>query len=120
MSIDSLNDPATTLPKPKRKKEDNALLGLLVGLLFPLLAVLVLYFVWSGHTSLTDYLGMFASFDSPWKLNEASKILSLATISNLVPFYFFLNRKCYQTTRGILVSMFLLGVLFVLYKFVWQ
>lgn len=121
MAIESSQNQITN-NRPYKKKigPDSAIFGLLVGLLFPALGVLVLYFLWSGNASLASYLGMFLQFKSPSLMNTASKVLSLAMIGNLIPFYFFLNRKQYLTVRGILVGMMLIGVLIVLYKFVWQ
>ncbi len=102
------------------QKANNAPLGLLIGILFPLLGVLLLYFFWSGNNSFGSYLKMFIQFNYPSMMNMASKVLSLSMISNLIPFYYFLNRKKYQTVRGLLISMVLYLVLIVLYKFVWQ
>lgn len=121
MSIDPSQNPIiNTRPHKKRLGPDAAPFGLLVGLLFPIAGLLVLYFVWSGDTTLVNYLKMFVAFNSPILMGTASKALSLAMIANLIPFYFFLNRKQYMTVRGILISMVLIGVMIVLYKFVWQ
>jgi|GEM_PF-389042 len=122
MNNDPLQDPYRPNPRPYRKKAgpDNAAAGFLIGLLFPLLGVLLLYFFWTGQASFASYLKMFVAFDSPVLLSNASKVISLSMIANLLPFYFFLNRKQYLTVRGILMSMVLIGVLIVLYRFVWQ
>lgn len=121
MSIESSNNPViNTRPHRKKVGPDSAVFGLLIGLLFPVVGLFILYFVWSGDTTLVNYLKMFTAFNSPILMNTASKALSLAMITNLVPFYFFLNRKQYLTVRGILMSMVLIGVMIVLYKFVWQ
>jgi hypothetical protein len=108
--------------RPYKKKigPDAAAFGLLVGLLFPLVGLIVLFFLWSRDTSFSDYIRMFVAFNSPILMSTASKALSLSMIANLVPFYFFLNRKQYLTVRGILISMVLIGLLIILYKFVWQ
>jgi hypothetical protein len=121
MSTESSQNPIINMrPHKKKVGPDAALFGLLVGLLFPVVGLFVLYFVWSGNTTLVNYFKMFVSFDSPTLMTTASKALSLAMITNLIPFYFFLNRKQYLTVRGILISMVLIGVMIVLYKFVWQ
>lgn len=121
MSVDPSQNPIiNTRPHRKKFGPDAAAFGLLVGLLFPVVGIFLLYFVWAGSSSLSNYLHMFVAFDSPSQMNVASKALSLSMITNLIPFYFFLNRKQYMTVRGILISMVLIGVLIVLYKFVWQ
>lgn len=116
----SQNPVIKTRPYKKKTGPDAAAFGLLIGLLFPAAGLFILYFVWSGNTTLGNYLKMFTQFNSPVLMNTASKALSLAMITNLIPFYFFLNRKQYMTVRGILISMVLIGVMIVLYKFVWQ
>lgn len=118
----SAESPQNPYSRPYKKKvgPDAAPFGLLMGLLFPLLGLLLLYFLWSGKHSFAGYLRLFTTFDSPGMMNAASKALSLSMIANLIPFYFFLNRKQYLTVRGILMSMLLIAVLIVLYKFVWQ
>lgn len=107
-------------PYKKKTGPDAAAFGLLVGLVFPFLGLIVLFFLWARDTSFGEYVKMFTAFNSPTLMNTASKALSLSMIANLIPFYFFLNRKQYLTVRGILISMVLIGVLIVLYKFVWQ
>lgn len=115
------NNPFTPQKKGVPSKgPDNALLGLLIGLLFPLLGVALLYFLWGNNASFAKYLAMFVTFDFPSQMNASSKVLSLSVIANLIPFYFFLNRRRYQTVKGLLISMVLFFVLIVLYKFVWQ
>ncbi len=106
--------------RPQRKKGDTAPKGLLIGILFPLAGILLLYFFWSGQNSFGSYLKMFVQFNYPSLMNTASKVVSLSVITNLIPFYYFLNRKQYQTVRGLLISMVLYLLLIVLYKFVWQ
>lgn len=122
MSAEPSQNSYSNAPRPYKKKAgpDAAAFGLLVGLIFPVLGLLLLFFVWSGNQSFAGYMRIFISFDSPSMMNTASKALSLSMITNLIPFYFFLNRKQYLTVRGILMSMVLIGVMIVLYKFVWQ
>ncbi len=107
-------------PYKKKVGPDAAAFGLLMGLLFPALGLLVLFFIWARDTSFPDYLKTFTAFNSPILMGTAAKALSLSMIANLIPFYFFLNRKQYLTVRGILISMVLIGVMIILYKFVWQ
>ena len=103
----------------KPQKNDVALLGLIVGLAFPALAILLLYFFRSGAAPFSAYMNMFIRFGEPRIMNEVSKLISLSMIANLIPFYYFLNRKAYLSTKGVIIATALLGVLMVLYKFVW-
>lgn len=101
----------------KRKAIDNTVLGLLAGLAFGLIGLLVVYLIIFRHFTFSQYANMFLKLEpSP---AFAAKALSLAMICNLVPFYFFLNKKAYQGTKGVIIATGLMGVLFILYKFVW-
>lgn len=120
MAINPSQNPYNIKANRKKSGPDNAVLGLLIGLAFPVLGVLVLFFLWSTSNSFVGYIHTFIEIDSPYKMNMASKVLSLAMIANLIPFYFFLNKKAYQTVRGILISMVLFILLIVLYRFVWS
>ncbi|RQO32492.1 hypothetical protein DBR32_02505 [Taibaiella sp. KBW10] len=103
--------------KPKKKKGvDNAVAGLLVGLGFSILGLVLVYFLMYNSVGLTFYLNLFKGEPT---YSAASKPISLAMIVNLVPFYYFLNRKAYQSTKGVIIATVLLGLLFVLYKFIW-
>jgi len=103
----------------RKKGPDSALIGLIAGLVFPVLGIMLLFFFW-GDGNFGKYLGMFFDLKNYIKIDRASKVLSLSLIANLIPFYYFLNRKKYQTTKGIILATFLYCVLIVLYKFVWQ
>lgn len=106
--------------KPKKRGPDSALLGLIIGIIFPCLSVMLLYFIQYRDYSFGRYLGIFIEFGNPYLMEQASKLISLSMISNLIPFYYFLNKKCYLSTRGILLATMLSFVLIILYKFVWQ
>jgi amino acid permease len=103
----------------KKKGPDSAALGLLAGIVFPVLGILVLYFFW-GSGSFPKYIQMFFDTNNPFRMDKASKVVSLSLIANLIPFYYFLNRKSYQTTKGIILASFLYCLLIVMYKFIWQ
>lgn len=121
MSIN--NYPEISEIKKKRKKHQRfnaAPLGLLVGLIFPALALVFLFFFFFSSWNFSTYVKMFSDFSNSVEMNNSSKMLSLAMIANLIPFYFFLNKKYYQTTKGILVASFLCGFLIFMYKFIWQ
>jgi len=121
MSTDPLLTPYGGPKRARNKnKADNAVLGFLAGIAFPLLGMVILFFLWPNAGSIKTYLQAFVHFSSPYDMNQASKVVSLAMIANLAPFYFFLNRKSYQTVKGILVSMLLFVLMIVLYKFVWS
>ncbi|HLU17247.1 MAG TPA: hypothetical protein VKZ76_04270 [Edaphocola sp.] len=101
----------------KSKKFDNAALGLISGLLFSFIGLVLVYFTFYRAGDLNYFIGMFTEMKPSG--DYAAKYISLAMICNLAPFYFFLNRKAYQGTKGVIMATALMGVVFVLYKFVW-
>lgn len=108
---------------PKSKSmptnQNNALIGFIAGIIFPLLGLLLLYFFW-GNGNFGGYFQQFTNWESPLSMEQSSKLISLSMIANLIPFYYFLNRRAYLTTRGIIIATMLFAVLIFLYKFVWQ
>lgn len=106
--------------KKKNRSPDNMFLGLLIGLVFPITGVIILYFLWGNNSGLASYFGMFFDIHNSSKVNAASKVISISMFTNLIPFYYFINRKKYQTARGIILSMFFYAILILLYKFVWS
>ncbi len=104
---------------PNVKKYDNGIVGLLSGLAVIVLGVVVIKFLRHGSYTFGDYLKFFYTFENPFLLSEASKILSLALFGLLAPFYFFLNRKCYMAARGVLISAMIAAAFIIMYKFVW-
>lgn len=103
--------------KPKSRPMDRTVLGMIAGLVFGLIGLVVVFFLLYRGKGLDFYVGMFTKMEPTPAY--AAKNISLAMICNLVPFYFFLNRKAYQSTKGVIMATGLMGVLFILYKFVW-
>jgi len=105
----------------RRPKWDNALLGLIIGIIFPCIGLLLLYFLWSSsYWNFPQYLKQFVNLDSSRSMKAASKLISLSIILNLIPFYFFSGKKAMQTVKGIVIASALALLLVVLYLFVWQ
>jgi len=119
MSTPSFQDPLRPTP-PRRNKGDVALVGFLLGIIVPIIALIILFFLWFNTGTFSQYISMFFALDNPIAMNNASKAVSLAMIANLIPFYFFLNKKKYLTVKGILIGSALFVLLILLYKFVWQ
>ena len=121
MSINNFPDLSALKKKKKTESRFNlAPIGLVVGVIFPVLALIFLYFFFFSTWDFSTYSKMFVGFSNSRDMNNSSKMISLAMIANLIPFYFFLNRKYYQTTKGILIASFLFGLLIFMYKFIWQ
>jgi len=107
-------------PTPKKSKlPDNAVFGFIIGMLFPLLGILLLFFFW-GDGNFGKYMGNLVNFDSPLAMRTSSKVVSLSMFAMLIPFNFFLNKKKYYSTRGIILATAVYAILIIFYNFVWQ
>lgn len=89
----------------KRKKFDNILLGMAVGLLAPFLGFFLYGLGWAAYNHKT-----FSYFANEVFLGVArmqSPIVSLSLLINLVPFFLFLRFKRYHSARGVLAALFI-------------
>jgi hypothetical protein len=95
-------------------KRNVPILGLVIGIIFPMLGMLVMYIIKFNDTA-------FGSFISTMKSNHkiAALVLSLSLLANAIPFIYYTNRRLDLTARGILVATILYAVLIVLLRYVW-
>lgn len=90
------------------------ILGFILGILFPLLGVVIMYLVkFSG----TPFSGFIQTMMNNHKV--ASMVLSLSLMANAIPFIYYTNKRLDYTARGILVATMLYAVLIVLLRYVW-
>ena len=94
------------------KIKDSMLLGLLLGLVIPVLGVMIFYYSKFAAVDLWQFLQVAT------KHKVLSPMLSLCAILNLGVFYLFLNKNLYLTARGIILATIIYGVTIVLLKFV--
>jgi hypothetical protein len=94
------------------KIKDSLILGLILGLLIPVLGVFAFYY--SKFAAVNP--GQFFLIATKHKV--LSPMLSLCAILNLGTFYLFLNKNLYLTARGIILATIIYGVTIVLLKFV--
>ena len=88
------------------------ILGALLGIIVPFLGVLLIYMVKFSSETLSSFLHIL--FQQP---KVGSMVLSLALIANLIPFFYFTNRRLDNTARGVLVATMLYAVLIVIMRF---
>lgn len=92
-------------------KINNIKLGIILGIIAPLLSMLVIYllkFSEYNFQELIDFLLARGIF---------TKIISLCVIPNLALFFFFLNKNYYTSARGVLISTFLFAFFVFITKF---
>lgn len=106
--------------KPKREKNDKFILGLALGIITPVVGMFLVWVLMFSDIALKYILRWFVAFDNPRVLNEISKLVSLGMILNLAPFYWFLNKKRYETVKGIILASFFYLILVLMYKWVLQ
>ncbi len=97
---------------PTFYKWDKFLLGLLPGLLFPLLAFGFFYLLQMKTMSVEHYL---RSIRDPFLL---SKILSFGCIINLAVFFLFISRDYYNAARGVIAATILYAIPTIIAKFI--
>jgi uncharacterized membrane protein len=94
--------------------KDNFLLGLLAGIVVPILGVLLLYvfkYV-PQNVSLSDFIYLV-------KTNKSNipKVISLGLIACIPLITYFKNRKKYTTLKGIFLAIMLYAIIAISYKF---
>ena len=88
-------------------KLDSMPLGVLTGIVFPVIVLCGYYFINYSYMSLSGFLNylILGGVYLP--------LISLCVVANLLVFFIFIWREDYQTTRGILLSTFLYaGIVF--------
>lgn len=94
------------------KIKDNLILGLLMGILLPVLGVLGFYYSKFAAVDLTQFVQVAT------KHKVLSPMLSLCAVLNLATFFLFLNKNYYLIARGIILATIIYGVTIVVLKFV--
>ena len=71
------------------------------------------YYLYNFH-----HLNLVQFFLTVHKLHMESSLISLSLLSNLLVFYFFLQREYYFGARGLIGATLLLGIVEVYFKFI--
>jgi hypothetical protein len=86
-------------------KKDNLKLGLVLGLLGPILGLVVIYFIKYSSTTFSDFLDEFIHNN---KL--ITSIGSLSLLANVVFFTLYVNTGRDKTAKGIFVVTLIYGI----------
>ena len=89
-------------------------LGLIIGIIFPMLGMLVMYLIKFTGTPFGEFIDAMVN-----NHKVAAMVLSLSLLANAIPFIYYTNKRLDLTARGILRATMLYAVLIVLLKFVW-
>ena len=94
-------------------KKDNLKLGLVLGLLGPILGLVVVYFVKYGELAFADFLELFRDNKS-----MITAVSSLSLLANVVLFTLYVNTHRDNTAKGIFIVTLIYGIAILLYKVV--
>ncbi len=94
------------LPR-KKTKSDNEIVGIVVGIIIPILTFFIFYMIKHSDT-------LFWTFVDGMEGKILTKIVSLCTLPDLGIFYLFLNRKMNRSAKGVIISVFVI-ILWVIY-----
>ncbi|MCH7535440.1 MAG: hypothetical protein IH948_06790 [Bacteroidetes bacterium] len=94
------------------KKWDKVWLGLICGIIMPVIMVLSYY--QSSYSAIT-----LSNFVERMVLNNLeSKLISVAIVGNLGVFFLFIWLNADRASKGVVGSMFLYGVVILYFKFI--
>ena len=92
------------------KSNDNIITGLIPGLILPAVFLVIIILFRMKDNGFFDYL------ISLYNLNVLSKIISICLIPNLLLFFVFIWTNRLRSARGVILSMFLAGLVIGLLK----
>jgi hypothetical protein len=92
-------------------KKDNLKLGLVLGLVGPVLGLVIIYFIQYGGLSFIDFLDLFFNTKS-----MITAIGSLSLLANVVLFTIYINTHRDNTAKGIFVVTLIYGIGILLLK----
>lgn len=94
-----------------KSKIDNLKLGVFLGILAPVIAMLIIYLIQFSNFKLNELIDLLVS------KKVFTKIVSLCVLPNLALFFFFLNKNYYYSARGILLSTIIFALFVFITKF---
>lgn len=95
-------------------KRNVAALGLVLGLLMPMIGVVIMYLAKFSSEGFSSYIT--AIFNNG---KFGFMVLSLSLLLNLIPFIYFTNKRLDLSARGVLIATMLYAVLMILLRYVW-
>jgi hypothetical protein len=90
---------------------DKLYVGMLAGILPPIIAFLTYYFLNYSYMSRGEFFRFLARGEM------YTQIVTLCVLLNLVPFYLFINKEKYNATKGVLASTFIWAGVVLFLKF---
>ena len=98
------------MQRKRQNKFDILGVGLLAGMVVPVVIFMAIYFIGENSVAFSVYL------KSLWKLNALLKVGSLCVLGNLAIFWIFLTRKYEKAARGVLGATLLYAMVVLITK----
>ncbi len=92
-------------------KKDNLQLGLIIGLLAPLLGLVILYYFNFSSVPFTDFLDFFIH-----NSRLITSLGSLCLLANVIFFTIYINIQRDSTAKGIFLTTLVYGIVILLLK----
>ena len=90
---------------------NSALFGGIAGLLFPLIALVIFYFITSPDLSFPEFIRFMVT------RKKLSALISLSVLPDLLVFFIFIWLNYLYSARGVLAVVFIFALMVVLTKF---
>ncbi|MCF8370297.1 MAG: hypothetical protein K9H64_01660 [Bacteroidales bacterium] len=94
-----------------RSKFDAPYIGLLVGIIVPLIGLFVFYKYNFQTLDFREFI------DHVIRINRIPQLLSLSVIANLAVFYLFIWKKFYYSARGVIGATFIYVLVVLILKY---
>ncbi len=96
-------------------KKDNLRIGILLGLVAPLVGLVLYYFVafYSRQVGFIEFLGYLRQYKS-----LLTGVSSISLVANAILFTIYINSRRDKTAKGIFIATLLYGILVLLLKVV--
>jgi uncharacterized membrane protein len=94
-------------------KKDNLRIGILYGLLGPILGLFIYYFIafYTRNVGFSEFIGYLKQYKT-----LLTGVSSISLIANAVLFTIFINNRKDQTAKGIFIATLLYGITVLLIK----
>ena len=93
----------------KKRKYDTLQLGLILGLILPILAIITLW-LFNSEESIFAYLKGF------YRVNSLAGLVSLSAIPNLLLFFIFIWTNRIRSARGVIFATLIVAAIMLLLK----
>ncbi|MGB0916836.1 MAG: hypothetical protein ACPGU4_04540 [Flavobacteriales bacterium] len=91
--------------------KDSTILGLIIGLIAPIIVMLGFWKVQFGHTSLIGFYEVMV------QSNNLPGLISIGLLGNLGAFFLFYRMKLDVSARGVIMATLSYGLVIVILKF---